>query len=125
MFRTNTIAMKTILCTFLVFSATVGFSQVMTKDCKQVSTQEFQVEKNYDFPEIENFKGDFQFIMGEASANKSFALSSQFFLFIEEQRKDFDEVTIEMGNGNTLVIAPLSVLDLEGNGPFEQPFIKK
>ena len=116
--------MKTAVIVGFVLMSSMAFSQGYTKNCNIVLTETMEVESSSNTPQIENFKGDFQ-IEFQSEKGRNVALSDAFFDFVEANRSESEEVRIDMGNNNTLVIASEASLNTNGEGPFNQPFIQK
>ncbi|MFN5148382.1 MAG: hypothetical protein ACK46O_11960 [Flavobacteriia bacterium] len=72
------------------------------------------------FPEVEDFKGDFQLKFSEYF---KIAISDSFFEYVASNRKENERVELPMSNGSTLIIASKKELDINGFGPFEKPFV--
>ena len=72
------------------------FSFDSKSQSKQYSTsQQFTIIETFDFPEIDNFTGTYQFIVKE---KKNFLLTTETFQLIETTRKDAADISITLND---------------------------
>lgn len=113
--------MKTAILLPTFFCALWSFGQA--KSCsKPIFNALYEEASVTKVPEIENYNGQFQF---EINKGDQISITHALLNHISELQQNDQETILDMGNGRILHIAPASIVDASGKGPFSAPFIEK
>lgn len=111
--------MKTLILTLVIFFSWNCFAQSKEKTC---STCPDLIDISTDItnlPQIDSFDGTYQITVKKGD---SFSVTEAFFTFIQNERKENEEVTMDLGNGRTLSILSYSQIKSPSFIPYSSPY---
>jgi len=116
--------MKTLLLLALSLSVTGYVCSQKNTESKCISCKSEKADPKLEADIAIPYKGDFQIRFNKLSVNRKIAFSDGFYEMVESKRDDIEEIQFELSDGILLVIAPKSILNNEGFGPFDEPLIE-
>ncbi len=103
-------------------SAQKNFNQSQNSGYTPQLEQSSKKNEKFSFPEIENFKGTYQFIIKHKT---DFLLTTETFQLIEENRSETEDVTISLNNYLDVFIPSKQSISLANFKPFTATYIYK